>query len=296
MDCGWKRTAAPSLLVAALFTLAALFTGCATKTDLTPLPGPETTVIAGETARSVVRGVRVIVQSDAWTGEGSIPRAVTPLRVTVENGSERPLRIGYDHLRLVGSGGRLHAVLSPFEAISELEAPAPPPPVADPLMFQHSGFRVAPHFAYLVPGPVSVEQGARLLATPRFRHPPGFRYYGSVEPDGAFPHNRAFDEPGALPGPFHPHGSAFRHPLGFNQLYYDQDYRYWEDTQVAMDQVRRRGVPEGVLEPGGKVGGFFYFEKVSPDQARVELRFDLIDADTGEPLGELRVPFAVQEG
>jgi hypothetical protein len=52
-------------------------------------------------------------------------------------------------------------------------------------------------------------------------------------------------------------------------------------------------LPEGVLEPGGRVEGFLYFERVDPQAPRVRFRADLTSADTGEVFGEVSIPFTV---
>lgn len=54
-----------------------------------------------------------------------------------------------------------------------------------------------------------------------------------------------------------------------------------------------RALPEGVIEPGGKVSGFVYFPGVGADVKRVRLRADLVNAQTGETLVPLALPFVV---
>lgn len=56
-----------------------------------------------------------------------------------------------------------------------------------------------------------------------------------------------------------------------------------------------RIVPEGVINSGGMLEGWLFFEKVDPsDLNRVTFRSDLINAETGKKFAELRIPFVVK--
>jgi hypothetical protein len=61
-------------------------------------------------------------------------------------------------------------------------------------------------------------------------------------------------------------------------------------TQDMMD----RALPEGTLETGGTVSGFLYFQGVGDRERQVILQAQLVDAKTGEPFGELSIPFQVR--
>ena len=53
-------------------------------------------------------------------------------------------------------------------------------------------------------------------------------------------------------------------------------------------------MPEGVLESGGFVSGFFYFERVEPNEQRVAFRAQLADPDTRQRWGEVQIPLVVR--
>jgi hypothetical protein len=56
-----------------------------------------------------------------------------------------------------------------------------------------------------------------------------------------------------------------------------------------------RAMPEGVLDPGGRLDGYVYFEK--PQQQRgtpVELRVDLRGARSGDPSTTLVLRFLIE--
>ena len=57
--------------------------------------------------------------------------------------------------------------------------------------------------------------------------------------------------------------------------------------------VLDRAIPEGVLEPGGHVTGFIYFQGLGAHGPDVVFRADLVDADTGAMRGRLAIPFVV---
>lgn len=61
-------------------------------------------------------------------------------------------------------------------------------------------------------------------------------------------------------------------------------------TQDMLDQA----LPEGVLEPGGTIAGFLYFQGVSERERLITLEARLVDARTGEEFGKLNIPFEVR--
>lgn len=73
---------------------------------------------------------------------------------------------------------------------------------------------------------------------------------------------------------------------------------YWYNPGPALRYVRvptvdmlRQALPEGLVEPGGQVSGFVYFERVRPeDDARYELRADF-PAAAGESTVRIDIPF-----
>jgi hypothetical protein len=54
-------------------------------------------------------------------------------------------------------------------------------------------------------------------------------------------------------------------------------------------------LPEGVVQEGGKVSGFLYFEGVANRESRVEFVMNLVDASNGENFGQVSIPFAVSK-
>ena len=65
-------------------------------------------------------------------------------------------------------------------------------------------------------------------------------------------------------------------------------FRYRPKICLAM------GIPEGVLEPGGQISGFLYFEKRPGSLKRITFEADLANARTGANFGTVRIPFVVK--
>jgi hypothetical protein len=151
----YRTTGVPAmrhpLLLLLVCVLAAA--GCVTDTNLVPapganlLPGPEAAAMAEQD------GVRVEASPDVWSGEAPISREVTPVRITIDNDGDAPIRIRYADFALQAPG-RVYPALPPFEIEGSVAAPigrAPYGPVADP-GFGATGFGVAPAYSPIYPG------------------------------------------------------------------------------------------------------------------------------------------------
>jgi hypothetical protein len=95
--------------------------------------------------------------------------------------------------------------------------------------------------------------------------------------------------------PYYPRLAAFPRPFLFNSLYYDRYADYWDARHAPMEAVRANAIPEGVLEPGGTVAGYFYFPDVADkDVSQVTFHADLVDTPNGDPVARVSVPFTVR--
>jgi hypothetical protein len=52
-----------------------------------------------------------------------------------------------------------------------------------------------------------------------------------------------------------------------------------------------RALPAGVVEPGGSIAGFVYFQDVPGDKVPLLFAMPLVDAKSGAQFGEVRIPF-----
>jgi hypothetical protein len=241
-----SRRAKPALLL--LFTLALV--ACST-TTLSPGPGVRTQAGAANVAVSNVDGVSMSVQADAWQGDPTVRARVQPIRVTINNDGDSPIRIRYSDFALIGPTGRRFAALPPFRVEGQVLNPRLAGGYSPFLMpgFVYRRFYVAPYFSPLYPG------------MPVFRRP----YY--------------FYDP----------------------FYYDFYYMDFVAAIRPTVEMLSLALPEGVIEPGGEVAGFLYFEKVGRDLPMVTFRADLVAVGSGEgatgaagaEFGQISIPFTV---
>jgi hypothetical protein len=110
-----------------------------------------------------------------------------------------------------------------------------------------------------------------------------------------------FEHTGFLVAPY----LAYAYPTlpAYSEAYdYEQGYfrRYEERAEAVLrddPQALSLGIPEGVLQSGGAISGFLYFEPVDSsdaDKGLVRLHADLEAADASE-LATLSIPFAVED-
>ena len=82
-----------------------------------------------------------------------------------------------------------------------------------------------------------------------------------------------------------------RHPWDYNE--YTARYNLWASPLPTEDMLAK-GIPEGVLEPEGRISGFLYFEKLPENLHRITFEADLINARTAVTLGTVRIPIVVK--
>jgi hypothetical protein len=152
----------------------------------------------------------------------------------------------------------------------------------------------------VVPLLVSIENGSRVPIRLRYaeftladngeRAPalPPFEIKGTeTEPLGT----SAFDGP--YPYPLRgfsvaPHFSRFYprlRPFGGRFAY--------ERLRLPTGDMIQKALPEGVIEPGGKVTGFLYFEAIDPRNDMATFTTDLVNASTGDNVGAIRIPLEI---
>lgn len=100
-------------------------------------------------------------------------------------------------------------------------------------------------------------------------------------------------------GPWYPRWTTWDGPFPYHRAYYFTTWTTWDDWRTMLrvnlpsDDMIQKALPEGVLDPGGRITGFVYFEELR-DSLHTDFTFRLIDAVTGEPFGVLEVPFIVE--
>ncbi|MEW6300382.1 MAG: hypothetical protein AB1671_22035 [Thermodesulfobacteriota bacterium] len=95
--------------------------------------------------------------------------------------------------------------------------------------------------------------------------------------------------------PYYPWAAPFDGPFAFDPLYYHRYYPTFVRVRIGLPtaDMLEAALPEGVVEPQGRIAGFLYFERVGEEVARVDFRAELIDAQTEEDFGVITIPFLV---
>lgn len=87
---------------------------------------------------------------------------------------------------------------------------------------------------------------------------------------------------------------TYGYGFGYDRGYYSY-YDYWE-ADLPTDAMLRKALPEGVIEPGGRVSGFVYFEHIKPNETdRVAFTYDVEHAEDGMKVSRLSIPLMVRE-
>jgi hypothetical protein len=86
--------------------------------------------------------------------------------------------------------------------------------------------------------------------------------------------------------------------FAYDPLYYDSIYSRWPERLPTKDMLSE-ALPEGVVEDGGSVSGFVYFQSVTGRESTVRFEMNLVDASGGQTFGLVAIPFQTtqdQEG
>lgn len=270
----------------------ALLGACAHQNVLIPAPGAALASDGGATGKA--GGVRIDVRGDAWKGDPkNLGDFLTPVLVEISNDSDRPVQVRYSDFGLVGQSGFRYAALPPFKpmgtAYGSLEGEgtakesgqwkAPPLPDAEAAGAGPEAKAVGERerrTASLPPDAEAIGVGARGAGHP-------------APPPLHVAHRHFFVAP--YQAPYYGYFSPWPYPFGFDSLYWGQYYYAWVEP-LPTPTMMNDALPEGVLEPGGSIGGFVYFQNVTPREGRVTFVAHLVDAKTQEPVGAIEVPLA----
>ena len=81
----------------------------------------------------------------------------------------------------------------------------------------------------------------------------------------------------------------------YDRVYYDRYVPASINVELPTSDMISMALPEGVLDPGGRIQGFLYFEDVEDlDIPSVDFTVALVDANTEERIGTVTIPFTVQ--
>lgn len=218
-------------------------------------------------------GVSLTATADQWsTAPTDLADRVTPIQVIVRNDGATPIAVALADFELYDVDNDGGQALNPFVVPIAQLSPEQQDVLAAPKLafrgfggFRGGGFR----------GGFGVRGGYR----GGVRWAPSRRYYGPrviVRP--GWRSRGGFWIAGGLRGwygPSYPYwGGAWYGPAGSYSTYADGGWSAPEVVQYAL--------PEGVLQPGGEVRGFVYFQRLTSDRSpTVRLRYKPRDANTG---------------
>ena len=81
----------------------------------------------------------------------------------------------------------------------------------------------------------------------------------------------------------------------YDPLYYNNYYPYWLTIPLPTPFMLSQAIPEGVVQSGGTVSGYFYFQRVNPNVKQVTFQADLQDLKHNI-FGTVSIPFKVSRG
>lgn len=231
----------------AFFLTATLLMGCVAERELEPAAGANVLPANPDAAVDIVSGVRVVAEANAWTGMEEIKQEVTPMKITIENNSDKEIRFQVSDFSLVSPITNAHYGGLPLHQIEGT--------VEDPILvegyttvpnptFYSTGFHVAPYLTDVYVGYTPYSAGM---------------YY-------------------------------------YDPYYYNSYYQYWSDRNIPIPtgEMYRKGLPDGVIQPDGKIEGYVFFERVPAAEEIVNLNTRLINAETGDIVGSVSIPFEME--
>jgi hypothetical protein len=128
----------------------------------------------------------------------------------------------------------------------------------------------------------------------RFSALPPFQIDGTATVSVANPYfpSAGFDYAPYL-SPYYPGATVYAGSWGLNAPYWQRFGTIMPTVQLPTADMVQKALPEGVLQPGGQVSGFLYFEGVGPNTEWVQLRANYENARTGGFITRLTIPFSV---
>ncbi len=247
--------------------------GCATYHQAYLFPAPSDNLSnGGQAAVATADNVTITVMPNSWNGRPrNLYTKVTPVRVRIQNNSKIPIRLVYDDFNLESPRGETFAALPPSE-ITGVQTVGDSKPLSGVRVIE-AAYRQDHDGGDRDRGRDFGHGHSRVIITPsfgwsNFYYAPywNYGYYGL--------------------GPW-PYGWA---P---NSVYFDTYYPYMSAVQLPTRSMLRKGLPEGVIGPGGYVEGFLYFSRIDPKLEEVDFAAKLQNAKTGEQLGTIQIPFEV---
>lgn len=81
--------------------------------------------------------------------------------------------------------------------------------------------------------------------------------------------------------------------FAYDPLWYDSIYARWPERLPTQDMISE-ALPEGVVQDGGSVSGFVYFQSVTSRESAVQFEMSLVDGSSDQQLGVVTIPFTTK--
>ena len=132
------------------------------------------------------------------------------------------------------------------------------------------------------------------------------RLYRPLPPVPLF-HERPLDSVGTV-RPFFASASFFVRPayrdvypslppwptrLPGEDSFYERQYKLW-GRDLPTPEVQRMALPEGVLEDGGQISGFLFFENATGRESKLLFKANLEAGQGGRTVTSISIPFRVE--
>ena len=93
---------------------------------------------------------------------------------------------------------------------------------------------------------------------------------------------------------WYPRFSRYAGTFAYDPTYYSPYITEYQRVNLPTVDMVQRALPEGVLEPGGHLSGFVYFQPLDRDAQTVTLAVRVTDARNNAPMGNVRIPFVAR--
>ena len=323
-----KRITRFSSSVASTFigSLLLSLAGCATAPFVVPAGG-------ADHAMATAGGATLTVFPSAWEGDpDDLADYVTPVLVEIRNDGPQEVRVSYFDFALTDQSGFRYAALNPFvpasaaldprakdqsssSSLAKTERRQEQNAVGVTLVAFRGGGGVrigAPPARGGFAPRVGPGYGGRFAvppsAGPGFRRGGyvggGFGGYGGGRYGGGYGYGGGprFSGYAVLPyyRPWFGAGFGFGYwndpffyPPGYATWVWGWSPTYYPSRSVPTDVINN-GLPEGVLQPGGHVEGFLYFQRSHPTAQQLSLTWNVTDPRSGTATGQARVLLEMQ--
>jgi hypothetical protein len=91
--------------------------------------------------------------------------------------------------------------------------------------------------------------------------------------------------------PYYPGLSPFAGPFVFDSWYYNLYYPLFAQVNLPTGDMIQKALPEGVVQPQGRLTGYLYFENVGKDTTQVNFQAEVVEALNGRQLTSITIPF-----